>query len=114
MKPHIGLALLLAGTLGVTGTAAAQDNPPQTVEIRTLSLPYEAAELRDEQAAETLFFRIRQAAEEVCRIAHHPRGYEIWHEHACEAEAVAEAIGDVNEPALDQYYSDRGGSALSR
>lgn len=115
MKRHIGMALLLAGTLGVAGGAsAAEGDELDSVEVRTISVPYEASQIRDEQSAETLFFRIRRAAEEVCRIASHPRGYEIWYEHACEAEAVADAIGDVNEPQLDEYYSDRSGSALPR
>ena len=84
-----------------------------SVEVRTVTVPYEASEIRNEDTAEDLFFRIRRAAAEACRISSFPRGYEIWYEHDCEAEAVAEAVNDADVPVLEDYYEElRGGSAL--
>lgn len=121
MKPHIGLSLLLAASLGVAGVAsAATSGPPQNLQIRSISVPYDPARVINQDTAETLFFQIRHAAAEVCRIASFPRGYELWYEHACETEAVAEAIDEVNIPALDEFYTglggrlERSGSAMPR
>lgn len=115
MKTHIGIALLLAGALGVAGGASAAETiEPENLQVRSITVPYDASQIRDPRSAEVLFFRIRQAAAEVCNIASHPRGYELWYEHACESEAVADAVDDANEPALDQFYTDVTGSALPR
>lgn len=112
-------AILMAGTLGAGAMAADVTSGAagaaymDSIEVRTETVPYEASEIRDEDAAEDLFFRIRRAAAEVCRISSFPRGYELWYEHDCEAEAVAEAVSDADVPVLEDYYEDlRGGSAL--
>lgn len=114
MKSHIGRAMLAGALVASGAAAAAETNLPESVDIRSLSVPYESSEIRDEESAEDLFFRIRQAAAEVCNIASFPRGYEIWYEHDCETEAVSEAVDEVNEPVLDEYYTDLGGSATPR
>src|SRR5688572_9829371 len=113
------IAILMTGAAGVGAMAADVSGEAagaaymDSVQVRTVAVPYEAAQIRDENSAEDLFFRIRRAAAEVCRISSFPRGYELWYEHDCEAEAVAEAVRDTDVPALEDYYDDlRGGSAL--
>src|SRR5262245_60438857 len=103
MKKHSSLLLLMASSLGLTAAGAAVVDP-ETIQIQTEAVRYDPAEIRDSRSAEDLFFRIRQAAAEVCRISSFPRGYEIWYEHDCEADAVRQAVSDVDLPALDAYY----------
>ena len=104
------IASLILG-LAAGGTAVAQQGTTMApeVETRTLSVEFDADEIRTERDAERLFFRFRQAAEEVCRISSFPRGYEIWQEHDCEADAVARAVEDADVPALDEFYYGMSG-----
>jgi UrcA family protein len=124
MNKRIGMALLLAGSLGAAGVAGAASGSTMnveamtvdgfgTIEVRSLSVPYDTG-MQDDQSAKKLFFRIRQAAAEVCSIAANPVGYELWEEHACEKEAVAEAIQLADIPALDAYYVERAGGSVAR
>jgi UrcA family protein len=103
MKLLTGMALLMAASAGVAGAAVPGEGPDR-VAVKTVTLHYDANRIQDRNSAERLFFRIRQAAEEVCRIASYPRGYEMWDEHACEVETVAFAVRDVGLPALNRYY----------
>lgn len=112
MNKHYGLTLLIAATCGMAGAAAAQEGP-DSLEMRSAAVSYDAAKTHDAKSAEKLFFGIRQAAEEVCRISSYPRGYEIWQEHACETEAVAQAVREAGVPALDEYYFGSAGVALA-
>jgi UrcA family protein len=114
MKKHSALLLLIASSLGVTAGSAAVIGP-DTVAIQSETVRYDATEIRDARSARDLFFRIRQAAEEVCRISSFPRGHEIWYEHDCEAAAVEQAVRDADLPALDAYYfRDRDDSVRRR
>lgn len=106
MNKHLALAAAIA-SFGIVGATAPVDDS-DSLEVRSVSVPYDRSEIRDEKSAQSLFFRIRQTAEEVCRISPHPRGYEIWHEHDCEAEAVDQAVRDADIPVLDQYYDEVG------
>jgi UrcA family protein len=113
MKTRSMLALLLAGSFGAIGGAAEPGdmrldmlNGPDMLEMDSETVRYDAMQIRDEKSAERLFFRIRQAADEVCRISPTPRGYEIWFEHDCAAAAVERAVENADVPALDEYYFD--------
>src|SRR5262245_38446954 len=103
MKLLTGLALLMVASAG-TAAAALPGEGPDRVAVKTLTLHYDANGIQDRRSAEKLFFRIRQAAEEVCRMASYPRGYEMWDEHTCEVETVAVAVRDVGLPALNRFY----------
>lgn len=111
MKRHSVLALLVAAPLGLAATAAPVEGP-DSLAVKSMTVRYDAAQISNRKSAETLFFRIRQAAEEVCRIASFPRGYEMWDEHACEVDAVAEAVRHADLPALDRYYYRGSGPVL--
>lgn len=120
MKRNLAMTLLASAALGATGLVAAQDPQPnnmqnlqgESVQIQSVTVPYDTSEIQDERGAEKLFFRIRAAAAEACDIAPHEVGYERWDEHACEASAVSSAVQDVGEPALVDYYSDLRGSVM--
>lgn len=106
MNRHSMLALL-AASLGVAGTAAAQNaTAPDELQIQSEVVRYDATEINDRGAAKDLFSRIRRAAQEVCGVSNFPRGYEIWTEHNCEVDAVSQAVDEASLPALDDYYSD--------
>ena len=111
MKLNTAMALAIAAAAGTAG-AAIPDEGPDRLAVETATVRYDAAEVVDRNSAGKLFFRIRQAAEEVCRLASYPRGYEMWDEHACEMEAVAQAVQDADLPALDQYYQRGAGPSL--
>jgi UrcA family protein len=110
MKRHFVLALVAATSFGSAAMAAPVDDP-DTLAIKSATVRYDAAAVTDDKSAEKLFFRIRRAAAEVCQLASYPRGYEIWDEHACEVDAVADAVRDADLPALDRYYSRGSGEA---
>ncbi|MDQ2641497.1 MAG: UrcA family protein [Pseudomonadota bacterium] len=106
MNKHLAMAAAIA-SFGIVGATAPLDDA-DSLQVRSVSVPYDRSEIRDGRSAENLFFRIRQTAEEVCRISPHPRGYEIWSEHDCEAEAVDQAVRAADIPVLDQYYDEVG------
>lgn len=112
---HLTTALLAAASVGACGVAAAAalDTDRASVQVRSETVEYDANEIRDARSAERLFFRIRQAAEDVCRLSSHPVGYELWDERACEREAVAEAVDDTDLPMVEQLYFGRSGAGAS-
>lgn len=116
---HLSSVLLAAASIGICGAATAAPvdtdgmDGTDRVQVRTEVVEYDADEIRDTRSAQRLFFRIRRAAEEVCRLSSHPVGYELWDEHACEVDAVAEAVQDAGLPALDQLHSGRPGEGAS-
>jgi UrcA family protein len=112
MKMHTGMALMIAAAAAVA-SAAVPDEGPDSVAVDSTTVRFDAAEVVDSKSAGRLFYRIRRAAEEVCRIASFPRGYEMWEEHACEVDAVAEAVRDVDLPALDRYFYRGSGPMLA-
>ena len=104
MKLHSTMGLLVTTSLAVgAANAATPESEDSLVIIPSETVRYDATDLNDQRAARQLFNRIRGAAEEVCRISSSPRGYEIWHEHDCAAQAVAEAVSEADNPALDEY-----------
>jgi UrcA family protein len=110
MSRHFRIALLATAATGLTGLAAADTDAvqnPDSVQVRSETVHFDAARIDDEQAAERLFFRIRHAAADVCRIASHPVGYELWAEHSCETGAVEEAVRATDIPELNEFYFTR-------
>lgn len=110
MTHPIRTSLLVAAAFALPALAAAADAPvqnPDSVQVRSETVTYDAAQVDDPRSAERLFFRIRHAAAEVCRIASHPVGYERWVEHDCEAEAVEDAVRATDLPELNEFYFRR-------
>lgn len=116
MNKHFRNSLLAAAALGLSGIAAAAAGSaqepdgvldPDSVQVRSEIVRYDAAGIDDPRDAERLFFRIRKAAADVCSIASHPVGYERWVEHECEAEAVEDAVRATDIPELNDFYFRR-------
>lgn len=117
MNKHIRSSLLAAAALGgLSGLAAAAAVPaqeagstqdPDSVQVRSEIVRYDAARMDEPREAERLFFRIRKAAADVCSIASYPVGYERWVEHECEAEAVEDAVRATDIPELNEFYFRR-------
>jgi UrcA family protein len=107
----MAIALVAAASFG-SAAMSAPVGDPDSLAIKSMTVRYDAAAITDHKAAEKLFFRIRLAAEEVCRVASYPLGYELWDEHACAANAVDEAVREADLPALNRYYSRGSGETL--
>lgn len=103
---------LLALTASGTASAAVTMNAPDSLQIQSATVHYDAAAIQDRRSAKKLFFEIRMAAEEVCRLSSAPRGHEIWAERDCEAAAVAEAVNAADIAALDEYYYRGSGDVM--
>jgi UrcA family protein len=111
MKTTIATALLATAALGV-GSALAQESTANVAGpaaasdalTRSLTVRFDADHIQSPRDAEKLFFQIRQAAEEVCRLASNPRGHELWEQHSCETLAVAKAVDEANVPELTRLY----------
>lgn len=96
-------ALLMAAMTGC-GVAVAQDSTfPDALQVDSEVIRYDASKVHDDRSAKRLFYQIRKAAEDVCRISSHPVGYERWVEHDCEADAVAKAVSQSGIPVLREF-----------
>lgn len=112
MTKFTRLAALAAASLLATGAASATPADTDSVQVASATVAFNAEAANTPQGARQLFFRIRQAAEEVCRIASHPVGYELWTQHACENAAVSRAVRASGIPALNERYFGRADSEL--
>ena len=96
MKALASIALIIA-TTPLTGAAFAADRsddlPQRVVRFRDLDLTQPAG-------AEALFSRLRTAAREVCE----PVSSVLHLDRQCTNEALANAVADVDQPVLTQYY----------
>jgi len=101
------LAAFAAASLAFTGIAAAAPDNTDSVQVASPKVAFNAEAECTPQGARQLFFRIRQAAEEVCRTASYPVGYELWNQHACETAAVSGAVRAAGIPALSERYFGR-------
>lgn len=104
MRKSISL-IAAAASLALAGVASAAPGDTDSVQVRSMTVSFETDQAHTPAGARQLFHRIRQAADEVCRIARNPVGYEIWVQHSCEARAVKAAVQAAGIPALEQYYS---------
>jgi UrcA family protein len=64
------------------------------------------------QGAATLYNRIRVAAEEVCSPLNHGDLSSKMHVKACTHKAIADAVSQVDQPALSAVYNARNGGSL--
>jgi UrcA family protein len=76
------------------------------------TLRYAGASVDSEQGAATLYNRIRIASEEVCSPLGHGDLSSKMHAKACAHKAIADAVSQVNQPALTAVYNARNGGSL--
>ena len=110
----LAATVLSFAVVQVTGVAVAadlSDEPAKQV------VGYADLDLTHAAGAAILYGRIQAAARDVCAPFGPQSLATIVRDRRCADEAVARAIGDVNAPALTDYYTARTGqhpSAASR
>jgi UrcA family protein len=96
---------LISSLSSLASAAEGTDSLQKTVK-------YASASVASEQGAATLYNRIRIASEEVCSPLEHGDLSSRMHAYACAHKAIADAVSQVNQPALTAVYNARNGAAL--
>jgi UrcA family protein len=94
------IATALISSLGSIATAANTDPLQKTVKYADLSVS-------SAQGAAALYNRIQIASQEVCSPLDHGELSSKMHAKACAHQAVADAVRQVNQPALTAEYNAR-------
>jgi len=76
------------------------------------SIKYTALAVSSTQGAASLYNRIRMASEEVCSPLAHGDLASKMHAKACSHKAIADAVSQVNQPALTAIYNARNAGSL--
>jgi UrcA family protein len=92
-------ALTACLIVGASATAYAADPAP------SVRVNYHDLNLATEQGTQALYERIVLAAHRVCVVSDFRIFAEFAAAHACEAQAIAHAVRDVNNPRLAAVYS---------
>jgi UrcA family protein len=96
----------LISSLGSIASAAeGTDSLQKTLQYTDLSVS-------SAQGAAILYNRIRMASEEVCSPLSHGDLSSKMHAEGCMHEAIADAVSQVNQPALTAVYNARNGGSL--
>ncbi len=98
-------ATLISGTSAIANAAGDTDSLQRTVKYADLSVA-------STSGAATLYNRIRIASEEVCAPLGHGDLSSKMKVKACAHKAIADAVGQVNQPALTAVYNARNGVSL--
>lgn len=104
------ISLLLLTTLAVAASAASIAAPP--TDIRQKVLDYSDLDLNSMSGVRRVYARIRKAAEAVCgdqQVTGSRITQPDW--RACYDRAVADAVAQLDEPALSAYHQRRVGAA---
>lgn len=117
-KPLIGIAVFTfaAAAFAAAPAAAADSVAPQLAH----PVSYSDLDLTRTAGAETLYRRIKTAADAVCAPLDGERISEKIDHNSCVSDAVERAIKLVNEPLLTRYYltlnpkSDLGASLAAK
>ena len=96
---------LIGSLSSIASAAEGTDSPQQTIQYTDLSVS-------SAQGAATLYNRIRMASEEVCSPLSHGDLPSKMNAEACMHKAIADAVSQVNQPALTAVYNDRNGGSL--
>ena len=101
-------AIFTALVSSLSAIASADENtgsPQKTVKYTDLTVS-------SAQGAASLYNRIRIASEEVCSPLDHGDLASKMHMKACVHKSIADAVGQVNQPALTAVYNARNGGSL--
>ncbi|MGH8264570.1 MAG: UrcA family protein [Steroidobacteraceae bacterium] len=91
--------IVLASFTGLAFGATSDDPPQRVVNYADLSIDRKAG-------AETLLFRIKSAAREVCAPLLDPGVTAAMSHQRCLSQAIGRAVADVDAPALAQVYRE--------
>ena len=103
------VALLVLPALFIAESAVA-GVPTPTVEAPSVRVQYHDLNLNDPKAIASLYQRIRNAAEEVCKPVEGPQlvnrvFWNAWND--CFAQAIANAVRTVHNDKLSEYHWER-------
>jgi UrcA family protein len=101
---HIALAAVAAMCLSGAAVHAGETDDVPTVKVR-----YSGLDLGTQKAANILYNRIRQAAEQVCGDPDPRQLAEAAAAKACVSRAVASSVHAVNDVGLTSVYNSRNG-----
>lgn len=104
------ISLMLLTTIAATGSAMSFAAPP--TETRQTVLNYSDLNLNSMSGVRRVYARIRKAAEAVCgdrQVAGSRITQQDWRD--CYDRAVADAVAQVDKPALNAYHQRRAGAA---
>lgn len=106
VRTVLAASLIALGGVAIGGNALALDSPTTSTTNGSISYPvgYSDLDLSTSKGANTLYLRIRFAAETVCESA------ATWGKkegQACVKKAVSEAVASVGAPLLSQYLEQR-------
>jgi UrcA family protein len=96
---------LVSSLSSIASAAEGTDSLHKTIQYTDLSVS-------SAQGAATLYNRIRLASEEVCSPLDHGDLSSKMHAEACMHKAIADAVSQVNRPALTAVYNARNGGSL--
>ena len=96
-------ALATCTAIGAIGTAQAATAEPAPA----LKVYYSDLNLSTEQGTLALYGRIVQAAHQVCAVDDIRDLRTFAKARACRAQAIAQAVRDVNSPMLASLYAER-------
>ena len=97
--------LSLIGGSAIASAAGSADSLQKTVK-------YTDTSVSTASGAATLYNRIRIASEEVCAPLGHGDLSSKMKVKACTHKAIADAVSQVNQPALTAVYNARNGASL--
>lgn len=100
LRAAAALTVCLIIGASVTAQAAATADAPLSVRVS-----YRDLNLATEQGTQALYERIVSAARKVCPISDIRNLAEFAAARACEAQAIARAVREVNSPRLAAIYS---------
>lgn len=95
---------LLSSMGSIASAAEGTDSRQKTIQYTQLSVS-------SAQGAAILYNRIRMASEEVCPPLTHGDLSSRMHAEACMHKAIADAVSQVNQPALTAVYNARNGES---
>jgi UrcA family protein len=96
---------LIGGFSSIASAAEGSDSAQKTIKYTDVSVS-------SAQGADTLYNRIRSASEEVCSPLDHGDLSSKMHAKACMQKSIADAVRQVNQPALTAVYNARNGGSL--
>jgi UrcA family protein len=105
-------AILLAAALAMGAQVAQATDSVAVGEVRlSETVKYGDLNLNREEGVSRLYKRLNRAAKNVCEPLRGRQLMESAKHRVCVSEALANAVAEVNQPLLTQYYHSKGESS---
>ncbi len=100
--------ILVAATVSLGAQAAVAAEVRVGEDRLTQTVVYGDLDLRRDEGVTALYTRLNRASKAVCAPLRGRSAGEKAEHRACVNQALANAVSDVNQPLLTQYYRSRG------